>query len=107
MESDEITLKVVNQVVHVRLDHSRVDQEAWGERRGVRVAGERGNEGRVAVGRVITEVPPDVVRVWIRPDLVFEPAGVDLEIVFGITPAAEAGGGRVVKEGRVVNVVRV
>ena len=36
------------------------------------------------------EVSPDVVRVRVRPDHVFEPASVDLEIVLGVTPTTDA-----------------
>ena len=37
------------------------------------------------------EVSPDVVRVWVRPDCVFEPASSDLVIIGRITPTTKAG----------------
>ena len=107
MESDEISLEVAHHIIHVLLGHSRVDHETHWERGSRRVTGKRGGRGQIGVGEwEKREVPPDVVRVWIRPDLVFEPAGIDLIIIGGIAPAANAGR-RVVKEGRIEHVLRV
>ena len=51
---------------------------------------ERANKVGVGV-RIKREVPPDVMRGWVRSDLVFESTGIDLVIIFGITPATNAG----------------
>ena len=105
LESDEITLKVVHRIIHVLRGHGGVDHQAHRDRRSEWIAGERGKEQGVREGekRVI---PPDVVRAWIDPDLVFEPAGRDLIIIVGIAPATDAGR-RVIKEGGIEDVLRV
>ena len=105
MESDEISLEVVHNIIHILLGHSRVDHETHRGRGSRRIAGERGGYIRVREWEKRV-VPPDVVRVWIRPDLVFESARKDLIIIGGIAPAANAGR-RVIKEGRIEYVLRV
>ena len=47
-------------------------------------------DGGVGEG-VKREISPDVVRGWIFPDYVFEPASEDLKIVGGVTPTTDAG----------------
>ena len=104
-ESDKISLEVVHNIIHILLGHSHVDHETHWERRSRRIAGERG--GHIGVREwEEREAPLYTVRVWVHPDLVFEPAGIDLIIIGGIAPAANAGI-RVVKEGRIEHVVRV
>jgi len=105
LESEEVSLKVVHLIIHVLLGHSRVDHEVHRGRRNIWGTSERGRKIGVGV-REKREVPPDVVRVWIHPDLVFEPAGIDLKIVVGITPATNAGR-RVIEEGGIEDVMRV
>jgi len=104
MESHEVALKAVHHGVHVILGHGRVDLKVERGRRGSWV-----RERRTAFGvgeRQIREVPPDVMRAWISHDHVFESAGIDLEIVIGVTPAANTIR-RFVKEVGVVHVGRV
>lgn len=96
MECHEITLKVVHVIVHVLPGHSHVDLIVRWRPRSVRVIRERGNGIRVGE-REKRDVPPDVVRVWIRPDLVLEPASVDLVIVVRVAEATDAVR-RVIKE---------
>ena len=105
MESEEITLIVIHDMIHVIFGHRRVDHEVDRARRSGRIAGEWWDEQGVGE-RVKRVVPPDVVRAWIGPDLVFEPAGGDLEIIVGIAPAADAGR-RVIKDGGIENIMRV
>jgi len=105
LESEEVSLKVVHLIIHVLLGHGRVDHELHRGRRSIRVTGER--EKKVGVGeREKREVPPDVMRVWIHPDLVFESAGIDLIIIFRIAPTTNTGR-RVIKEGGIEHVMRV
>ena len=103
LESEEVSLEVVHRIIDVRLCHSRVDHDAHRGCRSIWSTGERGRKTGVGV-REKRVVPPDVVRVRIHPDLVFEPAGKDLIIVVGITPATNAGGRRVIEEGGIEDV---
>ena len=105
LESDEITLKVVHRIIHVLRRHGGVDHQAHWGRRGEWIIGEGENKQGVREGEERV-VPPDVVRAWIDPDLVFEPAGRDLIIIVGIAPATDAGR-RVIKEGGIEDVLRV
>ena len=52
------------------------------------------------------EVSADVVGERVEPDLIFEPSGVDLEIVLWVTPTTESGR-RVIPDTRVVDVMSV
>jgi len=104
VESDEIAFKAVHHVVHVFAGHGRIYHQVLRRGRTVWIIRERIDDG---AGERERRVPsPDVVRGWIRPDHVFETAGVNLVIVVGVTPAADAVR-RVIKEGGVINVVRV
>ena len=105
MESYKVSLKAVHRKIHVLLGHRRVDHKLPRNRRGGRIIWEWGN-GIGAVERLNREVSPDAVRVWIRPDYVFEPAGIDLVIIGGIAPATNAGR-RLIEEGGIVHVMRV
>lgn len=89
-ESEIIALEVVGKVIYVLLVKRRVGHQVrWG-RGSQGVISPWGREGGVGewVKRV---VPPDVVRDRICHYHVFESAGGDLEIVVGVTPAANAG----------------
>ena len=101
LESDEITLIVVHQIIHVFLRHSRIDQEVCRNQ----ILSEGVSDLRISERRD-GEVPSDVVRVWVCPDYVFEAAGIDLIIICGVTPATNAGRG-CVKQGRIVHVMRI
>ena len=101
LESDEITLKVIHQIFHVFLGHSRIDHEVHRNK----ILSEGVSDLRISE-RHDGEVPSNVVRVWIRPDYVFEATGMDLIIICRVTPATNAGRGSI-KEGRIVHVVRV
>lgn len=103
VESDEITLKVVGYIGHVLWGHGGVDHEVGWRGRSGRVIGEGGREVSEGVKGV---VPPDVVRDWVGPDLVFEATGGDLEIIVGVAPATDTGR-RVIKEGGTLNVMCV
>ena len=105
VESEKVALKVVHDEIHVLLRHRRVDHQVRRRRGSRRVTSERGLKVGASV-RVKREVSPDTVRVWIRPDYVFEPAGGDLIIVGGVTPTTDVGA-RIPKEFRVVDVMRV
>ena len=105
MESEVITSIVCDQTIHILFGHSGVDHKAYWSWGTLGITCEWGLDVGVTE-RVKREVPPDVMGVWIRHDHVFEPAGVDLEIIVGVTPATNTGG-RVVKEFGVVDVVRV
>ena len=105
MEAEEITLEAVHCVVDVLLGHTGVDHEVLRGRWGRWVIWEQFTQVWV-LERVKRKVPPDAGRVRISPDGVFEPAGVDLVIVGGVTPTANAER-RVVKERGVVYVFGV
>lgn len=87
MESDEIPLKVVHRIVVVLLGHAGVDHEVARGSWGGWVIWEQVTEVGI-LERVKRKVPPDVAGGWVSPDCVFEPAGIDLEIVGGVTPSA-------------------
>ena len=61
-ESDEISLEVVHNIIHILLGHSRVDHETHWERRSRRIAGKRGGHTGVRE-REEREAPPYMVRV--------------------------------------------
>ena len=63
-----------------------------------RIAREGGRNSGV-VERVKGEVPPDMVRGWVRPDYIFESASLDLKIVGGVTPATETVNGIIIEHG--------
>jgi hypothetical protein len=88
VESNKISLKVVHAEIHVLFGHRGVYHEVRRGGRSRRVSCERGRDVG-AIERVKREVSPDVVRVRIRPDYVFEPASGDLIIVGGIAPTTK------------------
>jgi len=105
MHLEEISLVSLNHRVDVGLSHSRIDHEGRVGGRTIRGISPRGRSERVGE-REEREVPPDVVRVRVHPDDVFETTVVDLEVVLGITPAANAVG-RGIKEGGMLKVSRI
>ena len=90
LEPDKIALEVVRSEIHVLLGHCRIDHQACWRRRSHRVVSKWWMDGGVGEG-VKREVSPNVVRGWIFPDYVFEPASEDLKIVGGVTPTTDAG----------------
>ena len=106
MESDQISLKAIHQIIHILGGNRRIDHEICRNPGSRWVACEWGNDGGI-IEREKRKISPDVVRGRVWPDYVFEPAGSDLIIIGGVTPATEAVTWIIIEDIGMVDVLRV
>ena len=104
LETSQVTQETIQQEIIVGVGKFSVDQDCWVDRGSQRVVRER---IRYVFQRLGSVVPSNEMTARVHPYDILGASRGNLDIVFGIPPAAESGKFVIVKRCRVLNIERI